>query len=95
MGIRFDDAAQTVMRGRRWARLQRKPFQVLRLLHRHHPHAVAVETMWADVYGDDPDGGPATDVFKIFIHRLRPAVMPLGIRVETLWGFGYRLTIEP
>lgn len=46
------------------------------------------------LYGDDPNGGPEDplDSIKIFIHKIRKKIIvaELPIRIDTVWGQGWR-----
>jgi DNA-binding response OmpR family regulator len=73
-------------------RLLRQPSTPARLtaiLKRRPGHVFSYNALHGLIYGDDPNGGPDQNILKVFMSRLRPEYLRLGIHVETVWGNGY------
>ena len=60
------------------------------LMARRVAHFEAVE---ASLYGLD-DGSPESNVYKVFVCRIRAKLAAYGVEVETIRGIGWRLPAE-
>lgn len=54
----------------------------------------AKETIWAALYGADPNGGPASGnkILDAFVFRVRRKLKPHGVSIETVWGEGWAMS---
>ena len=43
------------------------------------------------IYMDRPDEAPESKIVDVFVCKIRKKVKPWGVRIETIWGSGYRL----
>jgi hypothetical protein len=67
-------------------------FVIFDLLWRRRPGVVRFGAVDAALYGARPDGGPDGDPRRVFVCRIRRALLPLGLGVEVVRGAGWRLT---
>lgn len=37
---------------------------------------------------------PEGNIIKVFVTKIRKALLPLGIEIETVWGRGYRIKLK-
>ncbi len=58
---------------------------------------VSYENLIHALYWDDPNGGSLDprNVETVLICMLKPRLIPLGLVIETAWGYGRRLTWAP
>lgn len=94
-GIVLDDAHGEVRCNGKAVHLTQKQTGVLRVLLDAAGRPVSKESFmdalyWLHSSAEEPDW----KVISIFICGLRKKVQPIGIRIETQWGFGYYLA-EP
>lgn len=55
---------------------------------------VTKESLYVGVYGDRIDTAPDPKITDVFICKIRPKLARHGLKIETIWGVGYRLTPE-
>lgn len=55
---------------------------------------VTFESLHAALYGNDIDGGAEPSTLKVFVHKIRNKVGPIGIVIEAIHGVGWRLSPE-
>ncbi len=53
----------------------------------HEALALCLPEGWAD-----PEERNSDQIVKLHIHNLRRKLKPHGIKIETIWGFGYRVS---
>lgn len=89
--IRIDAEGGFVCVGRHVVRLPESEFYVFLALWRVRPRMLSTEALMDALYGLKPDDEPEEPIMKIFVHKVRRKLAPLGIEIETVWGRGYRL----
>lgn len=72
--------------------LTRYEMALLLFLFEHLGQAVSRNAIMAKMYGgkDEPD----IKVIEVMIHRIRTKLKICDITIHTVWGFGYRMTIN-
>lgn len=68
-----------------------KEFLVFSRLARNADRVVPSEEIWRAGWGDSPFNSLS---LRVHIHRLRQTFQPLGLRIESMVGVGYCLSIE-
>ena len=61
-------------------------------------HPVSIDTIWNDIWGFDPNGGPdcADVIIRRYVCTGRKKIASFGLGLECVRGVGYRLvTIAP
>jgi DNA-binding response OmpR family regulator len=86
--LRVDLAAHVVSVDGRAVDLTPKEFDLLALLVRHPGRAFARDYLLDKVWGYDAGGSDRT--VDTHVLRLRKKLGPVGDRIETVWGLGYR-----
>jgi DNA-binding response OmpR family regulator len=86
--LRVDLAAHAVTLEGRVVDLAPREFDLLALLVRHPGRAFARDYLMEKVWGYDAGGSDRT--VDTHVLRLRKKLGPLGERIETVWGIGYR-----
>ncbi len=66
--------------------------QIVETLLRSYPHAVHKDRIFLNVWGGSSDVQPKT--LDVFICKLRKALAPIGMLIETVHGMGFRLKLE-
>ena len=90
--IRVDPAAHAVSVDGRPVQLAPKEFDLLEMLVRHPGRAFAREYLMEKIWGYDAIGSDRT--VDTHVLRLRKKLGPVGERIETVWGLGYRFARE-
>lgn len=70
--------------------LSRKEFLIVSRLARKADRIVTSEDIWRYAWGNDSQFNAKS--LRVHIHRLRNILMPLGLRIESMVGVGYRLS---
>lgn len=65
--------------------------KVFELLHCRKGKCVSRESIFAALYGTDPDGGPASKIIDVFICKIRSKIHGSGFWIKEDWGTGYRM----
>lgn len=52
------------------------------------------EALSVVLYADRADDPPAPKIFDVLILKIRRKLAPFGIRIETVWGLGWRISPE-
>lgn len=94
-GVAVDADRRRITRGPAAATLTPSEFTVFDLIWRQRGRTGGVARFRAlteALYGHRADGGPDTDPLRVFVCRLRRALLPLGLGVEVVRGSGWRLT---
>jgi two-component system cell cycle response regulator CtrA len=52
------------------------------------------ESIMTALYSDQPNAIPEQKIVDVFVCKMRPKLEPFGIKIETIWGSGYSLTVE-
>lgn len=50
--------------------------------------------IWNALYGLRPDDGAEMKIVDVLVCKARKKLSKFGIRIETLWGFGYAIPAE-
>ena len=91
--LRVDVAEHAVSVAGRLVELTPKEFDLLALLVRHPGRAFARDYLMEQVWGYEAGGSDRT--VDTHVLRLRKKLGPVGERIETVWGIGYRFAAEP
>ena len=73
------------------ARLTPLQFGLFRVLYRNLNRNVPLEVIHQAIWAN-PDLAPVSNSLGVLVHRLRPKIEPLGLRIENDWHRGYRMT---
>jgi len=74
------------------ARLSRTHFDVVLVLLKSYPNVTTRENLYDSVYGMRPDcDWPEIKTLDVLIHKVRQLIAPVGLKIETVWGRGWRL----
>ena len=86
-----------VLRDTRSAKITNIEAAIFTLLLQRFNLYVRMNTLVDHLYALDPEGGPAgpESNIRVRVHTLRRKLKPLGISIETAWGFGYKLHVPP
>ncbi len=90
--LQVDPSAHVVTVAGRPVELAPKEFDLLELLVRHPGRAVSRDYLVEKVWGYDANGSDRT--VDTHVLRLRKKLGPVGDRIETVWGLGYRFAGE-
>lgn len=66
--------------------------KMCRAIERIHPRTARHSYLVESLYSDDPEGGPvdADNVVKVYAWHIRKSLQNTSIKLETVWGSGYR-----
>lgn len=78
--------------GGRQISLPRKEFLIVSRLARKADRIVASEEIWRYAWGNGSQLNAKS--LRVHIHRLRNILTPLGLRIESMVGVGYRLSLH-
>jgi len=70
--------------------LPRKEFLIVSRLARKRDRIVTLEEIWRYAWGNGSQFNARS--LRVHIHRLRNILTPLGLRIESMVGVGYRLS---
>ncbi len=86
--------ANTVTRFGRVAKLPPQQAEILHVLLKRQPRTVSSADICAAIYanGDGPDH--EAQVVRVQMWKMRRHLAPLGVRIETIHGSGYRLVLD-
>jgi uroporphyrinogen-III synthase len=87
----FDDEAHAVIVAGEHRHVAPSPWQLLSLLRRRPDKLVARAAAMDALYGHRPDGGPDEKILDVYVMRLRRAIAGGPMRLDTVWGVGWRL----
>jgi len=87
--VTFDEEAGIVVRDGRFAALTRQEQTILSALLAASPRARSKEQILRELYLHDQDEAEIK-IVDVFVCKLRKKLKPLGLKIETLWGRGYR-----
>lgn len=93
-GILIDDASGIIALNGRFVRLPAHAFALFQSLQKAGVRGKSKEQLMDDLYwrrNDDEE--PDAKIIDVWVCKLRPLIAPLGIRIETLWGKGYRMQV--
>lgn len=68
-----------------------KEFLVFSRLARNADRVVPSEEIWRSAWGDSPFNSLS---LRVHIHRIRRTFQPFGLRIESMVGVGYCLSVE-
>lgn len=88
------DPSGIITRGGRFAVFKRAEFSMFAALHAVSPRLRSRQQLLQDLYWDRPEE-PDIKIVDVFVCGLRKKLTPLGLTIQTVWGQGYRLVIEP
>lgn len=89
--IAFD--GNNVLFGTRYARTTEQTKTILKLLDKVWPHPVSIDRLMVGLFAD-PDHEPMTLPGEVISQRVvlaRKRIKSLGLTIENVWGYGYRL----
>jgi len=75
-------------------KLNGKKFRMVNLIADRAPNLVTYEAMRFSMYSDPLENEVQSNTIKVFMHKTREVLTPEGIEIETIWGRGYRMTLE-
>jgi hypothetical protein len=75
-------------------KLNGKKFRMVNLIASRSPNLVTYEAMRFSMYSDPLENEVQSNTIKVFMHKTREVLTPEGIEIETIWGRGYRMTLE-
>lgn len=75
-------------------KLNGKKFRMVNLIADRSPNLVTYEAMRFSMYSDPLENEVQSNTIKVFMHKTREVLTPEGIEIETIWGRGYRMTLE-
>ncbi len=90
--LRIDPAAREVSVGQRPIELRAKEFELLLTLARHAGQVLSREQLLSQVWGYDFYG--ETRTVDVHIAHLRRHLKGSRVAIETVWGIGYKLTVN-
>ncbi len=70
-----------------------REYQIVEALLRTYPNAIHKERMFRNVWGAYSDVQMKT--VDVFICKLRKRLGHVGLAIETVFGMGYRLVVQP
>ncbi len=74
--------------------LKGKKFALTNLLAARSPNLVTYEACLFAMYEEPHETDIKQNTIKVFIHNTRKALKPFGVKIETIYGRGYRMPIE-
>ena len=75
-------------------KLNGKKFRMVNLIADRSPNLVTYEATRFSMYSDPLENEVQSNTIKVFMHKTREVLTPEGIEIETIWGRGYRMTLE-
>lgn len=84
------DAGGIVVRRGRFATLTQNEHSILLSLQQAAPRIRSKEQLLVDLYWDEHEE-PEIKIIDVWICKLRKKLRPLGVKIDTVWGRGYRL----
>jgi DNA-binding response OmpR family regulator len=90
--LEIDVLRRTLRRDEQNVPLRAKEFDLLLTLARHPEIVLSREQLLEQVWGYDYMGGTRT--VDVHVAGLRQKVAGAGVKIETVWGIGYKLVIE-
>ena len=73
-------------------RLQHRQMEVFMFLYKHRSKNVSRESLMWHLY-QFRDTEPGSKILDVLVCHMRKRLRPIGVEIETIWGFGYRLLI--
>lgn len=89
--LRVEHDSYYVACGGKRVSLPLKEFLVFSRLARNADRVVPSEEIWRSAWGDSPFNSLS---LRVHIHRLRRTFQPFGLRIESMVGVGYCLSVE-
>lgn len=91
----IDSSTLKIYRGDRCVRVPESEFEIFHLLWKRGGLPVEHWRIERWLYGLRPQCDvPKSNNTKVLIYRLRQAVYPLGLLINSLWGHGYQLAVD-
>lgn len=89
--LRVEHDSYYVACGGKRISLPLKEFLVFSRLARNADRVVPSEEIWRSAWGDSPFNSLS---LRVHIHRLRRTFQPFGLRIESMVGVGYCLSLD-
>jgi len=89
--LRVEHESYYVACGGKRVSLPLKEFLIFSRLARNADRIVPSEEIWRSAWGNSPYNSLS---LRVHIHRLRRTFQPFGVRIESMIGVGYCLTLE-
>ena len=67
---------------------------ILMCVYARSPNRISTDHLTQALYFNDQDGGGSNATLKVFIYKIRKKMEPHGVKIETAWGQGYRMSAE-
>jgi two-component system response regulator TctD len=90
--LRYDQAQRKVTVHGEEIKLTPRELSVLEIFLMHTGKALTKEDIHAKLYGFDEDS--ALNAVELYVGRLRRKLAGSGINIQTVWGVGYRVTLD-
>lgn len=87
--LRLDNEAHQVLLAGNKIELRQKEFELLATLMSHPNQALSREQLLAQVWGYEFSGDTRT--VDVHVARLREHMLKSSVKIETVWGIGYKL----
>jgi len=75
------------------ARLQHRQMDFFMFLYEHRSKNVGRDALMYNLYQFHTED-PNEKILDVLVCHLRKRLQPLGLMIETIWGFGYRLNLS-
>lgn len=82
-------SSRTIERNGVSVRLAKLPYKMLLILLVRQGQVVSAREIFDWLYGDREDGGPLTDVVKVYLQTVRDAGLCLGLSIASLYSQGF------
>jgi two-component system response regulator TctD len=90
--LRYDQAQRKVTVHGGEIKLTPRELSLLEIFLMHTGKALTKEDIHAKLYGFDEDS--ALNAVELYVGRLRRKLAGSGINIQTVWGVGYRVTLD-
>jgi DNA-binding response OmpR family regulator len=91
--IRADRPGFVITIDDRKIKLSSREAELFKRLLRAIGQAVHRETLYFSVWGDNSEVD--WKIIDVLVFRMRRKLAGTGIKIETIWGFGFRMIVEP
>lgn len=89
--LRVDLNRNIIITRKGWRKLQPRQAEIMAVLSRHFPEMAEYGDIFIGIYGHGDEPENADHILRVYIARLRGILKPLGWRIVSVWGRGYRL----
>ena len=94
-GITVDEETGSVIVDGEVIILTRKPSLVLGGIVKCSPRIASKAYLMDYVYGLETDNEPHIKIIDVYISKIRPQIKHTRFKIETVWGYGYKLVETP